>query len=54
MVMVTSGSRGDGVDVGDVAQHMEELAERIRAADYAYYVLDAPILPDAEYDALMR
>ncbi len=33
---------------------LEELAERIRAADYAYYVLDSPILSDAEYDAVMR
>jgi DNA ligase (NAD+) len=31
-----------------------ELRERIRAADHAYYVLDAPILADAEYDRLMR
>ncbi len=30
------------------------LREQIRAADHAYYVLDAPILTDAEYDALFR
>lgn len=30
------------------------LAERIRGADHAYYVLDAPIMSDGEYDALMR
>jgi DNA ligase (NAD+) len=30
------------------------LRDRIRAADHAYYVLDAPILSDAEYDRLMR
>ena len=30
------------------------LRERIRAADHAYYVLDSPILSDAEYDRLMR
>ena len=30
------------------------LRERIRAADHAYYVLDQPVLSDAEYDRLMR
>src|SRR5512143_3034226 len=33
---------------------MRDLRERIRAADHAYYVLDQPILSDAEYDRLMR
>ncbi|HEY7726525.1 MAG TPA: NAD-dependent DNA ligase LigA [Anaeromyxobacteraceae bacterium] len=32
----------------------QELRDRIRAADHAYYVLDAPALADAEYDRLMR
>ncbi len=31
-----------------------ELREKIRAADHAYYVLDQPLLSDAEYDRLMR
>jgi DNA ligase (NAD+) len=35
-------------------QRVSELVEQIRAADYGYYVLDAPILSDAEYDRLMR
>jgi len=30
------------------------LRERIRAADHAYYVLDKPVLSDAEYDRLMQ
>jgi DNA ligase (NAD+) len=30
------------------------LRARIRAADHAYYVLDQPILSDAEYDRLMK
>ncbi len=30
------------------------LRERIRAADHAYYVLDRPVLSDAEYDRLMQ
>jgi DNA ligase (NAD+) len=33
---------------------VRELRERIRAADHAYYVLDQPVLADAEYDRLMR
>src|SRR5512142_1670453 len=41
------GSRG-------AARQAAELRERIRAADHAYYVLDQPILSDAEYDRLMR
>ncbi len=36
------------------ADHARELRERILAADNAYYVLDNPILSDAEYDDLMR
>ncbi|HEX9051348.1 MAG TPA: NAD-dependent DNA ligase LigA [Anaeromyxobacter sp.] len=36
------------------ARQVTELRERIRAADHAYYVLDQPILSDAEYDRLMR
>src|SRR5512142_3058070 len=31
-----------------------ELRAQLRAADHAYYVLDQPILSDAEYDRLMR
>src|SRR5438132_11257539 len=38
----------------DAQSRMAELSERIRSADYAYYVLDAPIVSDAEYDAVMR
>jgi DNA ligase (NAD+) len=36
------------------AARVRELRERIRAADHAYYVLDQPVLSDAEYDRLMR
>ncbi len=36
------------------SKRVRELRERIRAADHAYYVLDQPILSDAEYDQLMR
>jgi DNA ligase (NAD+) len=36
------------------ADRAAALRARILAADHAYYVLDAPILSDAEYDRLMR
>ncbi|MCM2334405.1 MAG: NAD-dependent DNA ligase LigA [Anaeromyxobacteraceae bacterium] len=38
----------------DAARRVEELTARLRAADHAYYVLDNPLLSDAEYDRLMR
>src|SRR5512145_978392 len=38
----------------DAAARAATLRERIRAADHAYYVLDQPLLSDAEYDRLMR
>ncbi|WP_322489976.1 NAD-dependent DNA ligase LigA [Chloroflexus sp.] len=37
----------------DVAQRIAELRALIRRYDYHYYVLDDPIVSDAEYDALM-
>jgi len=36
------------------AARAEALRARIREADHAYYVLDRPVLADAEYDRLMR
>jgi DNA ligase (NAD+) len=39
---------------GEPAARARDLRERIRAADHAYYVLDQPVLSDAEYDRLMR
>src|SRR5512141_2679251 len=36
------------------AARAAELGEKLRAADHAYYVLDQPVLSDAEYDRLMR
>ncbi len=36
------------------AQRAAQLAELIRQYDYAYYVLDEPRVPDAEYDRCMR
>ena len=38
----------------DVQRRLEELRREIREHDYRYYVLDAPIISDAQYDRLMR
>ena len=35
-------------------ESIEHLREELRRHEHLYYVLDAPILSDAEYDALMR
>jgi DNA ligase (NAD+) len=39
---------------GSVAARAKELREAIERANYEYYVLDAPTLPDSEYDRLFR
>jgi DNA ligase (NAD+) len=39
--------------VSDASARVTELRTTIRAADHAYYVLDQPILSDAEYDRLL-
>lgn len=38
----------------EAAARIAELRRQIEAADHAYYVLDAPVIPDAEYDRLFR
>jgi DNA ligase (NAD+) len=42
------------MDSKRASQRIDQLRREIEAHDYAYYVLDAPIVPDAEYDRLMR
>src|SRR6201987_2831806 len=37
-----------------VAQKIEALREKLRHHEHLYYVLDAPEITDAEYDAMMR
>jgi len=37
-----------------IAQQILALREQIRQHDYQYYVLDAPSVPDSEYDRLFR
>ncbi len=38
----------------EVAQHIARLRAEIERHNHAYYVLDAPTIPDAEYDKLFR
>jgi len=38
----------------DASRRAAELRERLDEASHRYHVLDAPTIPDAEYDALMR
>src|SRR5277367_5975522 len=38
----------------DVEARIEDLRERIRHHEYCYFVLDAPEISDAAFDALMR
>ncbi|MBO8126258.1 MAG: NAD-dependent DNA ligase LigA [Firmicutes bacterium] len=38
----------------EAKKRIEELREEIRFHDYRYYVLDDPVISDAEYDSLMQ
>jgi DNA ligase (NAD+) len=38
----------------ELRERMRELAEQVRMHRYRYYVLDAPVLSDAQYDTLER
>ena len=38
----------------DAAARVQRLREDIARYDHAYYLLDAPLIPDADYDALFR
>lgn len=38
----------------DVKREIEELKQKIRYHDYRYYVLNAPVISDYEYDQMMR
>ena len=40
--------------MSSTAKTIEQLRAQIRKHDYAYYVLDDPSVPDAEYDRLMK
>jgi DNA ligase (NAD+) len=38
----------------ELQRHADELRARLREANYRYHVLDAPLISDAEYDALIH
>ena len=38
----------------DAKEEIRSLRERLNEANYRYYVLDDPDLPDFEYDAALR
>jgi DNA ligase (NAD+) len=42
------------VNAKKIAQQIDDLRDKLRHHEYLYYVLDAPEITDAEYDALMR
>jgi DNA ligase (NAD+) len=45
----------DSIDTeGEAKDAIEELRNAIRYHNYRYYVLDSPVISDAEYDELMR
>ena len=37
-----------------IQQQIQQLRQQLQEASYAYYVLDAPIMPDEVYDRLYR
>jgi DNA ligase (NAD+) len=52
---VPSAAAVEQAPIPDAARHRwADLVEEIRAAQFAYYVRDAPTLSDGQYDALMR
>ncbi|MBW4493356.1 MAG: NAD-dependent DNA ligase LigA [Oscillatoria princeps RMCB-10] len=38
----------------EIQQRVQQLRQQVRKASYAYYVLDAPVMPDEVYDRLYR
>ena len=42
------------MSISEVRRHMATLAEEIRDHQYRYYVLDKPLISDAEFDALWK
>ncbi|MCE2029189.1 NAD-dependent DNA ligase LigA [Sessilibacter corallicola] len=42
------------MDITEIQQRINQLREELDQHNYAYYVLDEPIVPDAEYDRLFQ
>jgi DNA ligase (NAD+) len=47
-------SQADSADMSEVQERIATLKEQINRHNYSYYVLDAPGVPDAEYDRLLQ
>ena len=47
---MTSNDTGDA----DLRRRWQELAEEVRGHQFRYYVKDAPVISDADFDALLR
>lgn len=43
-----------GLSAEDARRRVDELRQQIRHHNYRYYVLDSPLISDAEYDALLQ
>ena len=52
--MDLSADNSPAASAGEVAARAAALRAEIARHDHAYYVLDAPTIPDAEYDRLFR
>jgi len=51
---VSSSEFPDTAGDAEVRERWKELAEEVRANQFRYYVRDAPIISDAEFDVLLR
>lgn len=40
--------------MSEIQQRVQQLRQQLRKASYAYYVMDAPVMPDEVYDRLYR
>lgn len=50
----TEARTGEGMATKTPAERAAELRELLNYHAYRYYVLDAPVITDAEYDALFN
>ena len=50
----TRGKSGEAADAKDWRERATRIADELNRHNFAYYTLDAPTIPDAEYDRLFR
>ncbi|MGP5211248.1 NAD-dependent DNA ligase LigA [Psychrobacter alimentarius] len=51
---ISSSTDGSAVNSTEIVSQMRALIETIKTNNYAYYVLDNPVLEDSEYDQVRR